>query len=413
MGETVERISAQDISTDHPRILEDCLDGRIFHISGFQQHVDIAGILNRVLRAGIREVAPSSDVAALAARGFQHLHCTLSAEEMAELTLAVDNGLTRCIPELTRKIVNMGAVHDQPLWVARRPFLRFHAPFSHSHAYTKRQQALKRRYGSVGFGGLGPHRDVWHSEPPQTVNLWSALGPVEKGNGLVMFPGAYTRSFEYVRRASITRNQRPGTGINFELAPGDALLFSGTQLHASELNITDQTRIVFGTRISLSDPHLTCSHPARFRKVLMHKPNSFRKLNELDRLAARIRYRLFPARGYAGYRHTHAGVAIRDVAREDFGGFRDIDEPAAPLDQLPLDTLQAQSAGEMVVRLAGAAGTEAWRLDRACPHCGSDLSLGRCEDGKVICPWHNLPIDIRSGQSPCPEIPALSSTRLA
>jgi hypothetical protein len=340
---------------------------------------------------------------------FQFMHKYLTAKEVASLTLAVDRIMTKSIPMLTRQILSIGSADNKPVWVARRPFLRFHAPYSHSYAYSKKKSALKRRYGSVGFGGLGPHRDVWHSEPPETVNLWSALGPVKKGNGLTLFPEDYTRSFEYIHRRSITRSQSPGKGVNFELESGDAKLFAGSQLHASELNITDETRIVFGTRISLSNPKKTCSHPARFCKVRTGSPISFLKLNELFRFVARVRYRLFPAKQFAHYEHIHAGIKICDVEREDLGPFKERKDPSASLSSLENNVPRIESKEKILIKVGGLERNEVWQLDRACPHCGSDLSLGKYVDGHIHCPWHNLPIDIRTGKSPCREIRPIST----
>lgn len=33
-----------------------------------------------------------------------------------------------------------------------------------------------------------------------------------------------------------------------------------------------------------------------------------------------------------------------------------------------------------------------------CPHAGADLSKGRCEDGKIICPFHRYQYDLNTGR---------------
>jgi nitrite reductase/ring-hydroxylating ferredoxin subunit len=408
----VNYISADEIQTKYTHILDNCLEGKIYVVKGFLHHVGIDDRLYQIVLSGIRNALSSADAAALESEGCQFIHKYLAAKEVALLTLAVDKIMTKSIPMLTRQILSMGAAYNETVWVARRPFLRFHTPYSHSYAYTKKKSALKRRYGSVGFGGLGPHRDVWHSEPPRTVNLWSALGPVKKGNGLTLFPEDYTRSLEYIHRRSISRSQSMSKGINFELEPGDAILFSGSQLHASELNITNETRIVFGTRISLSNPKETCSHPARFCKVRIGSPISFLKLNEIFRFAARVRYRLFPAKRFTHYEHIHAGIKISDVEREDFGPFKESEVTSVSLSSLEQNEPRIESKGKILIKVKGPEGTEVWQLDRACPHCGSDLSLGKYVDGRIYCPWQNLPIDIRTGKSPCREIRKISTRQL-
>ena len=50
---------------------------------------------------------------------------------------------------------------------------------------------------------------------------------------------------------------------------------------------------------------------------------------------------------------------------------------------------------------------EVFGFGRYCPHAGADLSFGYLDGARVRCSWHNLPIDLRSGLSPCKSIPRL------
>ena len=43
---------------------------------------------------------------------------------------------------------------------------------------------------------------------------------------------------------------------------------------------------------------------------------------------------------------------------------------------------------------------ELCELSRYCPHQGADLAQGFVKDGKLRCPWHNLPFD-KHGKQPC------------
>jgi 3-phenylpropionate/trans-cinnamate dioxygenase ferredoxin component len=36
-------------------------------------------------------------------------------------------------------------------------------------------------------------------------------------------------------------------------------------------------------------------------------------------------------------------------------------------------------------------------VERACPHEGADLSLGRCVGGRLLCPRHRASFDLRDG----------------
>ena len=51
-------------------------------------------------------------------------------------------------------------------------------------------------------------------------------------------------------------------------------------------------------------------------------------------------------------------------------------------------------------------------LPRRCPHEGADLAYGRMSDGRLRCPWHNLPIDPETGTQPCRSLGSIESRRL-
>ena len=51
-------------------------------------------------------------------------------------------------------------------------------------------------------------------------------------------------------------------------------------------------------------------------------------------------------------------------------------------------------------------------LPRRCPHEGADLAYGIVRDGRLRCPWHNLPIDPETGAQPCASLGTLRARRL-
>ena len=44
---------------------------------------------------------------------------------------------------------------------------------------------------------------------------------------------------------------------------------------------------------------------------------------------------------------------------------------------------------------------------RRCPHEGADLAFGQVRDGEVVCPWHDLRFDAKSGKSACQTVKPL------
>ncbi|WP_448275871.1 Rieske (2Fe-2S) protein [Nostoc sp. DSM 114160] len=45
---------------------------------------------------------------------------------------------------------------------------------------------------------------------------------------------------------------------------------------------------------------------------------------------------------------------------------------------------------------------------RYCPYEGADLIAGYLRDQCLVCPWHNLPINLNDGASPCQSLPKLT-----
>jgi len=110
------------------------------------------------------------------------------------------------------------------------------------------------------------HRDVWYSAPAQQVNWWLPVFPVREDNAmsfdLASFAQAVPNSsdtFDYylnnaARRTTATQvtrevqarpgalNHNPGQELIILPAPGEVLLFSGAQLHASIPNTSGRAR---------------------------------------------------------------------------------------------------------------------------------------------------------------------------
>ncbi|MEW2575428.1 phytanoyl-CoA dioxygenase family protein [Streptomyces syringium] len=98
------------------------------------------------------------------------------------------------------------------------------------------------------------HVDSWFNTAVNSVNLWMAVGPVRRGNGLVFYPDAYHRRPRHDGRHTLVPGQHTGPPMDIELAAGDILFFAGDHLHASQPNTTDETRFVITKRLCLGPP---------------------------------------------------------------------------------------------------------------------------------------------------------------
>lgn len=110
------------------------------------------------------------------------------------------------------------------------------------------------------------HRDVWYSAPSQQVNWWLPIFPVREDNAMSFDPRSFDQAvlnssdtFDYYENNSSRlttatqvgkeRQARPGA-LNHKPAhelvilpsPGEVLLFSGAQLHASTPNTSGRAR---------------------------------------------------------------------------------------------------------------------------------------------------------------------------
>jgi hypothetical protein len=110
------------------------------------------------------------------------------------------------------------------------------------------------------------HRDVWYSAPAQQINWWLPIFPVRDDNAMSFDLASFNRAvanssdtFDYYQNnasrlttaAQVSRerqarpaalNHKPDQELVILPAPGEVLLFSGAQLHASIPNTSGRAR---------------------------------------------------------------------------------------------------------------------------------------------------------------------------
>jgi nitrite reductase/ring-hydroxylating ferredoxin subunit len=364
------------------RVLTRALDGDVFVLRRLLQQVGIHDRLIATCRAGIE--GSGCDTAAWSRAGarFEELHHHLPVGEMPRVTTAVQEALQAVYHDLLARLLRDGLGFDRALYVMKHPIPRFLLP----HDATRTHRGEFQRYGDERGHGkittLRPHRDSWFAESPRTINIWIAVGPVEIGNGLSIYPEHYGRPLAFVPDEGVTRTQAVGEPVNFALAPGDVVVFHADHLHASELNRTDRTRHVVSFRVQTSRSSLAMRSTDRLRSFHPSRPFFARVV---DPAARRI------------------GRLLQAVPRRDHPS-----SPPSPTATTPAGgTIRIVSEELCAVELRGGERRE---FARRCPHQGADLALGYVKDGRIVCPWHNLPFDLATGKSPCETVPPLRLT---
>jgi hypothetical protein len=129
------------------------------------------------------------------------------------------------------------------------------------------------------------HRDVWYSAPAQQINWWLPVFPAREDNAMSFDLPSFDRAvpnssdaFDYYQNnasrlttaTQVTKERqarpgaldhRPGQELIILPAPGEVLLFSGAQLHASTPNTSGRARFSVDFR-TVSVPDLLAGRGA-------------------------------------------------------------------------------------------------------------------------------------------------------
>ena len=71
-----------------------------------------------------------------------------------------------------------------------------------------------------------------------------------------------------------------------------------------------------------------------------------------------------------------------------------------PLEDVPSEGGRYVSVANQGLAVFRAGPDRVHVIDNTCPHAGGSLSGGFVRDGRVVCPWHGWPFDLRTGRCP-------------
>ena len=403
------RLVTTESNIGDPFLINRCLSGEVLVIRRFLQRIEAHDLVRETVMSAAKTV--NQNVAQrIESLGFDKLHDLLSVDEIIQLMPLTQQRLFNVVQKLYKIVLRRGLGYWGPIWVQRRPIIRFFIPQDWATKHRRSIEQFQEKYGQGRLTVLRPHRDIWFKEPSTCINVWISLGTVVPGNGLSIFPEDYTNALSYVEERGVTRDQPVTRPVNVLMNEGDALFFHASQLHASEINYSDLTRTVLSLRLAVDDPKLSSSTPQRYCQVDSRVPLSFWSLhsNKSTRRWLQRLFRLFPVTTTAPLK-PFLLAQRKETASIQSPGFRPPQK--GPVSDAELSSGQPLAISErhFLVKLEQEGEQQIWRLDRRCPHEGADLALGYVEDHYIRCPWHNLPIDIRTGRSACKSLDSIET----
>jgi nitrite reductase/ring-hydroxylating ferredoxin subunit len=366
--------------------------GEVIVLRGCLQELDCLETFHSIIRNDVAAFIGAERAEAMLARGVEWLHLFVTSKELTEITKRLQADLSTLSMTMVKRVALEILQVQGDVYAEESSNVRIFVP--HDSWVTGRGDYVKfeqeRNRGKLTLHG--PHTDLWGYHPLNVINVWAAIGPVLPGNGMSFWPDMFGKMPPMGEWHIARTDQVLGTPFGTSLNPGDALLFHIGHMHGSRINQTEQTRVVCSARFTAGEPEL------------FDKP--WYSYMHVDGIPDQI------------------GKAVPRCATDSV-------RPATPpsdidtADRLPKPVpsrpgelpgtlvFEASSLGPGEVRPLTdrycVARTEegVFAFSRRCPHEGADLAAGYTEGARIFCAWHNLGIDLHTGQSPCRSLPPI------
>lgn len=363
--------SLAEFNAAHSDPVKELFCGNIFIVKGAFKSLGLLDRYTGLFLSAIEKVAGGERRAAVEKDGLESIHRYVANKDLINVTTVARDLVDEFMHDDLTGLV-------QALFATRRflyckdPIVRIHVPFD-LVAREPEYVPVFRMFGGGGkLGAHAPHTDSSVKCPSNSINLWISIGATNKGNGISIWPQHHGSQVVVDRNANSYRNYMLGRPVNFDLEPGDMVLFHGDHVHGSELNSTDRTRASISYRITLDNPVFTVPSGQVYLDSVTGSP--FKDI--------KIRCDGKPELAMVG-------ISEFDGADSEFG----TKGPIVP-----------EGRGRARVRLEGG---ETVSIQRHCTHEGADLCGGWVENDRIYCPRHNLPFDLRTGKSSCGSLKSL------
>jgi len=407
-----------------------CIDGSAGRNSDALDHVRRGGVV--VFRDCLREIGyterlreltleemrlhcDAAQIKRIESEGFEKVHEILRPDQIFDVNVGLTERMKPDLGTLLSAFADQILGYKKRIYIFGLPVVRFFVP----HDFFSANRALfSKRQGFLQI--QGPHHDTWFDHATESLNAWIAIGRVRRGNGLIIYPDPGQNYLDHDGSRCMPKAQSLGRSISFDLEPGDIIFFHGETLHSSELNVTSETRYVVTNRFTLNRPRFTeheqwqvwydsallgtaLNRLAVWPTYLSRDYLLFKlKRSKLLRMFTKPKDRLSGATGTASRSgRPEIGSDVADAATS--AAVASITDSAACVDDIAFGEIKAVAKDRCVLKTEH--GLVAF--SRFCPHEGADLAHAAYKEGRIVCPWHNLSFDAKTGQQPCKSLKSL------
>jgi hypothetical protein len=171
-----------------------------------------AGLMEEVRAASLEGIgrAVGSDVATLLERdGFETIHDRVGAERIPAITESVYEIATQKASNWLARLVPTVFGERTGFYFEREPNVRFLVPHARQQEHRAAYREFAKSHGEGKITAHGPHRDSWFDCPDNVINIWIAVGPVRRGNGLSVFPECYRADIGHTESGDLALPVRP------------------------------------------------------------------------------------------------------------------------------------------------------------------------------------------------------------
>ncbi len=361
------------------------LDGEVVVVRGGLQAAGLLDVIRQRSLEAVRNQFGDEIARKVQAQGFEKIHEMVPIDQIPQLTDAIYRAMTAAaVPDL-KKILSATFKDVGDYYFEDEPNVRFHVPFDRTQEHKKLFDTFAEKRGEGKLSAHGPHRDSWLDCPDNGINIWMAIGRVQRGNGLTVYRGEYELAGQrFEPSGDLSDGEHVTEPMTFDLEPGDFILFHTDQLHGSALNRTDETRFVISYRMSFDRPHFPHGHYHTYRSSRLAEG----PLKGLAKLPAMMQLSYVRSLGERAWRKISPPRSKAPTPTP----------VAANLEGLAIGEIRAVDETTCVARL----GEDDYvGFSRRCPHRGADFANGFVSQGRIVCPWHNLAFDPATGSSPC------------